>query len=209
MAKIKLTKNELKKQKEDLKRFTRYLPTLLLKKKQLQIEMGKVIHRLEELKKDKEAFEAYLVSLDNDLDALVSRGSATASRGDILVETKFSRLKKTHANQWEYFIDRVLEGKELEGSIRARLLNINTSAIETRDILQGLGVVDAAEKIREWANFRTENHYKTIMTYYQVIRQRYSLTAIKANMVTRGSIMIQSIYILQFSANCHSCGRIL
>ena len=33
---IKLTKNELKKQKDDLKQFQRYLPTLQLKKQQLQ-----------------------------------------------------------------------------------------------------------------------------------------------------------------------------
>ncbi|MFH1942694.1 MAG: V-type ATP synthase subunit D [bacterium] len=43
MAKIRLTKNELKKQKDDLKRFTRYLPTLELKKKQLLQE----IHRIQ------------------------------------------------------------------------------------------------------------------------------------------------------------------
>lgn len=42
MAKIKLTKNELKRQKDDLKRFTRYLPTLILKKQQLQMEIRKV-----------------------------------------------------------------------------------------------------------------------------------------------------------------------
>ena len=36
MAKIKLTKNELKVQKDQLKMFNRYLPTLMLKKQQLQ-----------------------------------------------------------------------------------------------------------------------------------------------------------------------------
>jgi V/A-type H+-transporting ATPase subunit D len=41
MAKIKLTKNELKKQREDLKRYRRYLPMLQLKKKQLQLEIIK------------------------------------------------------------------------------------------------------------------------------------------------------------------------
>lgn len=44
MAKIKLTKNELKKQKDNLKRFNRYLPTLILKKQQLQMEIQKVEH---------------------------------------------------------------------------------------------------------------------------------------------------------------------
>lgn len=36
MGTVKLTKNDLKKQKDDLKQFQRYLPTLQLKKQQLQ-----------------------------------------------------------------------------------------------------------------------------------------------------------------------------
>ena len=39
MPKIKLTKNELKIQRDALKRFQRYLPTLQLKKQQLQLEV--------------------------------------------------------------------------------------------------------------------------------------------------------------------------
>lgn len=39
MAKIKLTKGELKKQRDSLKQFQRYLPTLQLKKQQLQTKI--------------------------------------------------------------------------------------------------------------------------------------------------------------------------
>jgi len=39
MDKIKLTKGELKKQRDSLKQYERYLPTLLLKKQQLQMEL--------------------------------------------------------------------------------------------------------------------------------------------------------------------------
>ena len=39
MPKLKLTKTELKAQTDDLKRFVRFLPTLQLKKQQLQLEM--------------------------------------------------------------------------------------------------------------------------------------------------------------------------
>lgn len=39
MAKIKYTKNELKAQRDALSRFKRYLPTLQLKKQQLQVEL--------------------------------------------------------------------------------------------------------------------------------------------------------------------------
>lgn len=48
MHTVKLTKSELKKQKDALKRFRRYLPTLILKKQQLQMVIRQVEGRLEE-----------------------------------------------------------------------------------------------------------------------------------------------------------------
>ena len=53
MAKLKLTKNELRKQKEELKRFEQYLPTLLLKKQQLQMEILKIHRQMNDLKQEK------------------------------------------------------------------------------------------------------------------------------------------------------------
>ena len=50
MAKVKFTKNELKSQKDNLSRFNRYLPTLILKKQQLQLEIRKVEQQMEERK---------------------------------------------------------------------------------------------------------------------------------------------------------------
>lgn len=47
MASVKLTKNELKKQKDDLKQFQRYLPTLQLKKQQLQSVIMQVDEELQ------------------------------------------------------------------------------------------------------------------------------------------------------------------
>ncbi|MCM8610957.1 V-type ATP synthase subunit D [Accumulibacter sp.] len=47
MATIKHTKNELKAQREALKRFQRYLPTLQLKKQQLQLEVRQLEATLE------------------------------------------------------------------------------------------------------------------------------------------------------------------
>lgn len=54
MAKIKLTKNELKKQKDALKMYSRYLPTLLLKKQQLQGEIQKIKDKEELVRSKKE-----------------------------------------------------------------------------------------------------------------------------------------------------------
>jgi len=57
MAKLKLTKNEQKKQKDSLKRFQRYLPTLMLKKMQLQAEIRTIDTRVVELRRMKERTE--------------------------------------------------------------------------------------------------------------------------------------------------------
>ncbi|WP_027358093.1 V-type ATP synthase subunit D [Desulforegula conservatrix] len=47
MAGIKLTKIELKKQKDSLKRFRRYLPTLYIKKQLLQKEVARINEQIE------------------------------------------------------------------------------------------------------------------------------------------------------------------
>ncbi len=47
MARIKHTKNELKAQRDALKRYERYLPTLQLKKQQLQVEVRAVEAKIE------------------------------------------------------------------------------------------------------------------------------------------------------------------
>ncbi len=49
MKKVKLTKPELKKQKDSLKRFQRYLPTLQIKKQLLQLEMGRILRDIKEI----------------------------------------------------------------------------------------------------------------------------------------------------------------
>ncbi len=55
MAKIKFTKNELKTQRDALKRFQRYLPTLQLKKQQLQLEVRQVREELAEIDRQTDA----------------------------------------------------------------------------------------------------------------------------------------------------------
>ncbi len=62
MAKVKLTKNEQKKQKDSLKRFRRYLPTLMLKKQQLQMVIRQVETQMEEKEAAIKAVEERLAS---------------------------------------------------------------------------------------------------------------------------------------------------
>jgi len=58
MAKIRLTKTELKFQKEALKRYQRYLPTLELKKTQLINEIRIIRNQVEEVRKEVAGFKA-------------------------------------------------------------------------------------------------------------------------------------------------------
>ncbi len=60
LAKIKYTKNELKWQKDALKRFQRYLPTLILKKQQLQMEIRKVENHSRRLQEAREGLQRQL-----------------------------------------------------------------------------------------------------------------------------------------------------
>lgn len=89
MAKIKLTKNELKSQRDALKRFQRYLPTLQLKKQQLQMEMRKldleIINKRQEeqLERDQLASWVRLYSEKIDLSEYVSISRLKTSRGNI------------------------------------------------------------------------------------------------------------------------------
>ena len=57
MAKIKLTKNELKVQKDALKMYQRYLPTLTLKKQQLQSEIRIIEAKAASVRQERESLE--------------------------------------------------------------------------------------------------------------------------------------------------------
>ena len=57
MAKIKLTKNEQKVQKDALKMYNRYLPTLVLKKQQLQTEIRTIDQKAREVRAARAALE--------------------------------------------------------------------------------------------------------------------------------------------------------
>ena len=57
MAKIKLTKNEQKVQKDALKMYQRYLPTLTLKKQQLQTEIRAIDAKAREVRSARKALE--------------------------------------------------------------------------------------------------------------------------------------------------------
>lgn len=90
MAKIKLTKSELKSQRDSLKQFSRYLPTLQLKKIQLQVEMRKCQQKIEENDRRQEELRNSLspwVSLFSGSDA-VEHISSLIKADEILTDSQ-------------------------------------------------------------------------------------------------------------------------
>lgn len=94
MAKIKLTKNELKKQKDALKMYKRYLPTLQLKKQQLQSEIRGIEARAKALAGERDGLMAEFrawIAVFGEEDAvrapdggwILSAGSVRTSVGNI------------------------------------------------------------------------------------------------------------------------------
>ena len=86
MGKIKLTKNELKKKRDELKMYERYLPTLQLKKQQLQVEVRSVQTRMEEL-------QALKKTLEQDaspwMEVFAEQGAARTQEGEPLLKVAF------------------------------------------------------------------------------------------------------------------------
>ena len=69
MAKIKLTKNELKVQKDALKMYRRYLPTLTLKKQQLQSEIRIIEAKADAVRAEKDKLEKGFMDCFHKMDA--------------------------------------------------------------------------------------------------------------------------------------------
>ena len=90
MPKIKLTKSELKSQRDELKQYSRFLPTLQLKKQQLQMEMlqcrqemQRILEREAELK---ESISSWIALFANDESAEFLENSIKLS--DVQTERK-------------------------------------------------------------------------------------------------------------------------
>lgn len=95
MASVKLTKNEQKKQKDQLKQFQRYLPTLQLKKQQLQLvirQIGQEVERYRSLQRELVSSQQSWIAVFNEnptfpeplqLDRVVVVDKVVKTRGNI------------------------------------------------------------------------------------------------------------------------------
>ena len=91
---VKLTKNEQKKQKDQLKQFHRYLPTLQLKKSQLQSVIREVEAEMEELRRKQ---EDAIRGLDSWI-AVYGENEIFPSEKSIDTLIKVKEIKNTYSN---------------------------------------------------------------------------------------------------------------
>jgi len=167
---IKFTKNELKKQKDSLARFQRYLPTLLLKKQQLQMEIRKIDVAFEALKSECDELENLLLSWAEllcdpvDLSALIQIKDVKIEQGNI-AGIDIPVFKSLDIQEVEYdlflmplWVDKVLEEVEklIVLHVKMNILGIQRKLIgdellitsQRVNLFEKVKIVEAKENIR-------------------------------------------------------------
>ncbi len=110
MAKVKLTKNELKKQRDQLKRFQRYLPTLILKKQQLQMVLRQIEAAIAEQKAKRDRYKddiggwVGVFAEDIDMTILVALKSVDTEVGNIAgIDIPVFKSAHFEEKRWDVF----------------------------------------------------------------------------------------------------------
>ena len=147
MGKIKLTKNEQKKQKDALKQFKRYLPTLQLKKQQLQTVIRQSHAEIEELKeKQKAAVDA----MDSWI-AVYGENAEWPEEHSISHLVNVTEVKKTKGNiaGVEVPVFESLVFEDIPYDLRAYPLWVDTAILSLRDIAKYDALIETLkERIR-------------------------------------------------------------
>ncbi len=163
MAKIKFTKGELKKQRDSLRQFQRYLPTLQLKKQQLQME---ILHWNE--------------SLDEKLRFKNSKALAILSWAGLLSETGIS-LEKWLVPEEIVTVSRNIAGVDLLVFERA-----NFSLVEYDLFLTPPWVDSAIEILREQVVL--EEEIRIIEEAVQTLKRELRVTTQRVNLFEKVKI---------------------
>ncbi len=172
MAAVKLTKSELKRQRDALKRFTRYLPTLQLKKQQLQLEARRARRRLDDTQQERDeyvkALKGWIELLDEQSaeelkELIVVRSWRTSERNIAGIDTPvFESLEfdRPAYDLWKtpVWYDDILETVEkmAEYELHLRLLRLQVEALEDElrtttqrvNLFEKVKIPEARENIR-------------------------------------------------------------
>ena len=186
MAKIKLTKNELKVQKDALKMYLRYLPTLTLKKQQLQSEIraieAKAIAVRNERKELEKGFSSWIAVFSEESafpDGIITVSNIRKGKGNIAGVTiptfegaDFSRgdydLYSTPlwvdiaANHMEKAMSLDLEAEVLDEQVR--LLNQELLATSQRvNLFEKVKIPETKENIRKISIYMADQQVSAVV----------------------------------------------
>lgn len=137
---VKLTKNELKVQKDRLKQFQRYLPTLQLKKQQLQAVVMQVTAQLEQVARQRQAAVA---GLDNWVAVFAENDSFPAEkRLDALIRPRHVVCGEQNIAGVTVPVFQELSFEDIRYDVADYPLWVDTAAVRLREIAR----LDALEK---------------------------------------------------------------
>ena len=186
MAKIKLTKNELKVQKDALKMYRRYLPTLTLKKQQLQSEIRTIEANAKAVRKERADLEFGFrewIAVFSEMDAFpkgiitvsnIRKGKGNIAGVDIptFEGADFSRgdydLYETPlwvdiaANHMEKAMSLDLEAEVLDEQVR--LLEIELLATSQRvNLFEKVKIPEAEENIKKISIYMADQQVSAVV----------------------------------------------
>lgn len=179
---VKLTKNELKVQKDRLKQFQRYLPTLQLKKQQLQSVVMQVAAQLEQVARDRQAAVA---GLDDWVAVFAENDSFPAEkRLETLVRPRHVVCGQQNIAGVVVPVFQELSFEDIQYDVADYPLWVDTAAVRLREIAR----LDALEK--------------TLRRQVELLEQELRATAQRVNLFekvkipeTKENIRVIGIYL--------------
>lgn len=179
---VKLTKNELKAQKDSLKQFERYLPTLQLKKQQLQTVVMQITVKLEQIESER-------LAMIGDLDDWVA----------VFAENRIFAKEKQLQNL--VLPDKVMCDEDNIAGVRVPVFKELTFKDIVYDVKDyPLWVDTAVIKLREIA--RLDALAKTLRTEAELLQKELRATAQRVNLFekvkipeTKENIRVIGIYL--------------
>ena len=146
---VKLTKNELKVQKDRLKQFQRYLPTLQLKKQQLQAVVMQVTAQLEQVARQRQAAVA---GLDDWVAVFAENDSFPAEkRLDALIRPRHVVCGEQNIAGVTVPVFQELSFEDIRYDVADYPLWVDTAAVRLREIarlFEKVKIPEAKENIR-------------------------------------------------------------
>ncbi|MDO9548245.1 MAG: V-type ATP synthase subunit D [Candidatus Marinimicrobia bacterium] len=195
MAKIRLTKNELKKQKEALKRYTRYLPTLELKKTQLVAEIRLISQQIDKIREEIDRFEKEIFHWvdvfgeDIDVGALFSVEDVLTTSGNIagidieIFENVVFRDEEYDLFETPLWVDKGIEAckEKIRQQLKIKTLEKQMSVLqeELRITVQRINLFDKVKIPEARENIRVIQIYLGDERTSEVVRGKISKAKIQ------------------------------